>query len=723
MRIIALSLLIVCAIITVPSFAHVSAVTSPVGLSYDYNFTGLPINSFPGNNSLITFERFTSGSFSNVSVQNGHGKRGLQIYGLPSNGSGYTGIKINISHSANFSLKMTFSWNADANLMDTGEVIAIGNNSTNGSLLRFGPLYNRTAVVGGGKNRVVWNEPRYSEVYTLEISHTNTNPGRIFLSISDGWNSSSLMQFPLAYNSIFRHNTISLIVMGVYSNITLYNLYVGSPSKSIYPILISANQIAYKSRRIDLNYSGRSESLADSNPVIDQNLSDIIFVNVQNDTISSLNYQNTTTSSIANIGNYSTRSLEYSESCNAYYLFHNGNSLEVMDVNLENLSTKVTKFVIENENYTRFFVLNDLYILMTNNGTVIIAQNIHNSVTELHSITLGSDIIYAGVYHQNFTALWSDKFLNNISRLTVLSDGNWTETEFGEISSVANIETTNTSAFGTIFLKFVSFKNESLFRYFFSYSDSPASELINFNYTMFWDYGNSILLDRNGTLYIQRNQTMDPTNVAILRGSSLYLSSNLDYGLMTQGNNFTILYQGTLFNKSNSTPLRITNNDIRMHWLMFMGFAYFKVSIDNLSSANASVRWQIDGNVVSRTQSFNYFLLPGYHTISVTIRYKNQTVSTSSRIFVFGFLPELAVAIVLVAIISRNRFYLNHDSEVIKNLISSNAGKSRNEITHVAKKSKMSVPAVRRTIKEMARSGEVSIKEDLDGKLYVMMKK
>jgi hypothetical protein len=240
---------------------------------------------------------------------------------------------------------------------------------------------------------------------------------------------------------------------------------------------------------------------------------------------------------------------------------------------------------------------------------------------------------------------------------------------------------------------------------------------------MFWDYGNSILLDRNGTLYIQRNQTIDPTNVSILRGSSLYLSSNLDYGIMTQGNNFTILYQGTLLNKSHSVPLRITSNDIQMHWFMFMGFGYFKVSIDNFSSANASVRWRIDGNVVSRAQSFSHFLLPGYHTISVTISYKNQTASTSSRIFVLGFLPELAVAIVLVAMISRNRFYLNHDSEVIKNLISSNAGKSRNEITHIARKSKMSVPAVRRTIKEMARSGQVSIKEDLDGKLYVMMKK
>ncbi len=723
MRIITLSLLIACAIIGSPSFVHVSAVGSPIGHNYDYNFTGLPINSFPGNNSLITFERFTSGSFSNVSIQSGHGERGLQIYGLPSNGSGYTGIKINISHSANFSLKITFSWNADANLMDTGEVIAMGNNTTNSPLVRFGPLYNRTAVVGGGKNQVIWGEPRYSKVYTLEISHTSTDLGRMFLSINGGWNSSSLMQFPLAYNSTFKHNTISLIVMGIYSNITIYNLYVGTPSRSIYPISVSANQIAYKSRKIDLNHSGLGESLADSNPVIDPNLSDIIFVNVQNDTISSLNYQNITTSSIANIGNYSTKSLEYSEPCNAYYLFHNGSSLEVVDVYLENLSTKVTKFVIENENYTRFFVLNDLYILMTSNGTVIILQNIHNSVTELHSISLGSYIIYAGIYQKNFTVLWSNKFLDNISRLTVLPDGNWSETEFGEVSSAANVEISNTSAFGTIFLKFVYFRNESLSRYFFIYSDSPASELINFNYTMFWDYGNSILLDRNGTLYIQRNQTIDPTNVSILRGSSLYLSSNLDYGIMTQGNNFTILYQRTLLNKSHSVPLRITSNDIQMHWFMFMGFGYFKVSIDNFSSANASVRWRIDGNVVSRAQSFSHFLLPGYHTISVTISYKNQTASTSSRIFVLGFLPELAVAIVLVAMISRNRFYLNHDSEVIKNLISSNAGKSRNEITHIARKSKMSVPAVRRTIKEMARSGQVSIKEDLDGKLYVMMKK
>ena len=713
----------VCVLISVPSFVHVSEVVPSTGLNYDYNFTKLPINSFPSNNSTMTFERFTSGSFSNVSVQNGSGKRGLRIYGLPSNGRGYTGIKVHISHSANFSLKMTFSWNAAANLMDTGEVVTIGTRSANSSLVRFGPLYNKTAVAGSGNDRAVWSEPRCSEVYTLEISHMDADPGRLFLSINDGWNSSSLMQFPLTDNSTFIDGTINLTVMGIYSNITIYNLYVGPPSRSIYPIALSADQMVYKSKKIELNYPEENKSLANSGPVIDQNLSDIIFLNIQNDSISSLNYENRTTSSIINIGNYSVRSLEYSESYGAYYLFHNRGRAEVIEVNLENLSTKVTKFLIENGNYSRFFVLNDLYLLMTSNGTVIITQDIHNFVSELHSISLGNNIIYAGIHHNSFIVLWDNKSLNQISRLTVFSDGNWTETEFGELSTVTNIETSNTSAYGTIFLKYASFENESLFRYFFSYPDLPFSELISFNFTRFWDYGNNILLERNGALYIERNKTIDQTNVVIPEGSSLYLSSNLDYGLITQGDNFTILYQGTLFNKTNSTLLKITSNDIKMHWLMFMGIGYFRVSINNLSSANASVKWWIDGNVVSTTHSFNYFLLPGYHTIAVTIKYKNQTVSTSSRIFVFGFLPELTVAIVLVAIISRNRFYLNHDPEAIKNLISSNAGKSKNEIAHLAKKSRLSVSAVRRAIREMARSGEVSIKEDLDGKLYVMMKK
>ncbi len=716
------SVLIAFALIGVPAINHENIGVASGTPVWDYNFTHLQLNTFPTNTSCVSFERSESVGYSNVSVQKGINYHGLRIYGLPYSGRGYTDVEMHIPHKSNFTMKLTFSWNAGSNMISTGEDATIGNLFVHNSTLEFGPRYNCSTLFKMVNKTNLGSEPARSRIYTLEMSYTSSEHRRLFISINRGWNSSSIMQFSEKVVPATESNIMNLTVGGVYSNITIYNIFVGGLSKDLLIPSTSQIPINYNHTTVALGNLSKVGSMELTDPVLDTHLGAILFLEHSDWTVMSMNYFNDTLRSITVLGSSMYNVSEYSGNNSLFYLASSPNLTEIVKISMDNLTAST--FIIHSDemNYSRFFVLGRTYVLFNSSGKINIIIHGASSTNVITHENAHVVFLYAGVTEGRFEALGLNSSEHTLMDICVYSNGTSTERVIGGVSSIAKTGLSENKVSGNAFVDPVYPGNATGYSYIFG---SPSSEIPEF-----WDYGNSslwyydqtILSSINGRLYVYRNSTLMPTSILLSGNSSVYFSRNLSEGLIYNGNSFNIVYLGSLSRNSSIKQAELNLSSIHMGWYMFMGIAYFHLSSDARLGGSITARWFVDGKIVSRSNSFYTFLLPGYHTVEATIYSGNQSLSRSSRIFVIGFIPELIIGVALIAIVSRSHFLLDHDPDKIRNLIRSNVGKSIQEIRHIVRESGVNGSVFRKVLREMTFSNEISIKEDLDGKFYVMGK-
>jgi len=714
------SLLIALTLMGMPTVIHTNPTVSQNGLTHDYNFTRLQANSFPKNISWISFQRFQSGPYSNVSVREGVNQRGLQIYGLPPSGKGNSGVRMLFSHETNFTIKLTFSWNAHASLIDTGELISLGNFAFNDSVLEFGPFYNYSLKLKGYSDSTLGSEPACSGIYTLEMAYNDAQPSKMFISVNQGWNTSSILQFPVNVVNVRDNTVLNMTVQGVYSNITLYNLFVGPFSRNTLLPSASEETLIYNSKRVDTRNLSITENLNGTFPVLDERMNSIVFIDQGKRTIDSVNYYNGTVKQIVATGNESHVILEYSQHGNVYYAFSRRETVEIINISLDSLSTEISNLTVNIDNYSRLFVLGPLYIFFDSDGNISTVHEITRSDYAARNISIPLKFVSAGISEGKFIAKGIDTLKNYMEDVIVFQNGTIEENLTDRINTTAKIVEGYISDTGGFFFASVSVGNFTNSSYVFDSSSPTVPEFLDYDIHRAWGYDMSVILDIKDNVYVVRNSTIIHTNLHLNEGSSLYFGKNLSTGLIYGYNSFTILYTGSLSRNTSITQQRINASAIHIVWDMFMGISYFSLSPTSSLKQSASITWSIDGEVVSHSNSFYIFLLPGYHTVKATIVEGNQSITMSSSIFVFGFIPELSLGLIVIFVLFRNRFLLDHDSNRIRNLILSNLGKSMREIRHIARESKVNRAALRKLIRDMVSSDEISLKEDPDGILYVM---
>lgn len=190
--------------------------------------------------------------------------------------------------------------------------------------------------------------------------------------------------------------------------------------------------------------------------------------------------------------------------------------------------------------------------------------------------------------------------------------------------------------------------------------------------------------------------------------------------------NFTLAVSDLCGNTNTSETLEANSYyfpqimDLKPHAAVFMGIVHLSSGLvgNNLESVNMT--WSTGGKVIGEGSGLWTFVLPGSHTFVLKVQYHSVTVTKEQKVFTLGFLPELSAGIIIAIVILYRKYAGKPDSQVSRELVNGNLGKSRKEVYRIARKTGIRAVTLDETIKEMQKSDEVALLKDPDGTVYIM---
>lgn len=152
---------------------------------------------------------------------------------------------------------------------------------------------------------------------------------------------------------------------------------------------------------------------------------------------------------------------------------------------------------------------------------------------------------------------------------------------------------------------------------------------------------------------------------------------------------------------------------------MLMGFGKLSAIISGQYLQNLNYKWRI-GSSTYTGPSIPVFLLPGYHTITLTATFDNSTYIASERIFIIGFIPEASAIIGLTAAFIAVRRTYDDDEVKAMQIILSMKGSEVFAIMKELKRNRIRKSTGERKLKEIVSSGKAALLKDPDGVMYLM---
>ncbi len=608
--------------------------------SYDYNFTGMQNDAFPSNRSWIGFSAVNLTSPSAIGIENGHGFRGLQVSTYGYNGAADQFLNLSFRPSSQFSLRITFSWNYNNSVLSTGNHVEMGDNGSQIMGYKFGPLYNKATYLLGKESCNLGPDPTAANFYTLGIAWTGKSE-LLYSNIMQGWNMTMNLPYTVYPGYPFAGPNFNLLLGGIYSNITIYNIFLNSSAGNFFtPSLGTA--INYSQESVIPDFTGITPNGPNWLPVVDQPVNSLLyFGNSTAPGIFAYNYYKNTSSEISAlpVGFGEITSLSTSE--NAYFLSSNktGSILTLVNLSsfqLSQLSMNMTFWP-------------GTHLLSFDNNVTILRRN-GSSITIMDS---GGRFYQTFSHERNLGTLVS---FNTSGLKPTISFLNKNETEISKFFLNSNGTLSSAGHYDDVL-----FDTSSLFR---TENDSLPYIVQNLNistgynetvvvgtgltapmvqtgyYTFVKTSGNTILLQGNNATFAESGTSIIKTNIGI--GSNFaYVSENLSFGLSVKGNELYLYYSGNgPFSGNNITlsfdPPKVIGGNVSLPYTIHSSLNYsVQASIGNLSLAPSS------GYL-----NFSSQLLPnGTYPISLTAENIAGYSSTVERnISVDNFLPEILIS-------------------------------------------------------------------------------
>ncbi len=333
------------------------------------NFNSYSLGSYPSNLSWANFSNVSKNIDTRISIENSIYGRGLTISTFAYRNLSDSYLRIGLGLFPEFTLKMTFTWNENNSLSQTGQELLFQDSTGNLLDYKFGSNYNNSLYLGSNDTQSLGPEPQPSGLYTLQLSGSELN-SNIYAGIASGFNQTSHM--PVVFKNSYSSTAgnYSLLIGGGFSNLTIYSIYLCSNVSGFDP-LISGSNINYRESNISSVYFPGINPGLFAKPLVDWKDNSIIYTLMNTGgEVYSYNFYNNSNSTLFRLGSSQFLISTAGTDWNGYFLIGNATGSVIYIYNYTTGSTSKYRLNIDPGQESRIYPAESQVFIQSENGSV-----------------------------------------------------------------------------------------------------------------------------------------------------------------------------------------------------------------------------------------------------------------------------------------------------------------------------------------------------------------
>ncbi len=566
------------------------------------NFNSYSLGSYPSNLSWVNFSNVSKNIDTRISIENSIYGRGLTISNFAYRNLSDSYLRIGLGLFPDFTLKMTFTWNENNSLSQTGQKLFFQDSTGNLMYYKFGSNYNNSLYLGSNNTQLLGPEPQPFGLYTLQLSGSELN-SNIYAGMASGFNQTSHM--PVVFKDSYSSTAgnYSLLIGGGFANLTVYSIYLCS-NVSGFNQLKSGNNINYRENNISSVYFSGINPGMFAKPLVDWKDNSIIYaLKSTGGDVYSYNFYNNSNSTLFELGSSQFLISTAGTAFNGYFLIGNGTGSIIYIYNYTTGSTSKYKLNFDPGQESRIYSAGKQVFIQSENGSVydyntgtkeLVANLSFNKYTyPVQSWATGTS--FETDIYNNSTGMLSTEELSSNGTFKNVSNVNLSEVDLSPSFTHGDLSSLGSS--------FCLFSNDT-FETFYGLSGGVVTPyIIGSNFSIAdWSYKYTFLQNKSG-IYLLENGFINLTSV------------NTDSQFLA-------------FNPNLTEGLSISNATITLYSVNNETFSHDNISID------ISVPDVIRGNI-----SLNYRVQSRVsYTVSVTLGntslpHSNNTLGINTVMF------------------------------------------------------------------------------------------
>lgn len=509
------------------------------------NFSSYGLGSYPSNLSWINFHNVSQNVDTGISVENSIYGKGLTVstYAYRNLSDSYLGIGLDLF--PDFTLKMTFTWNQNNSLSQTGQNLLFENNTENILGYKFGSNYNNSMYLGNFHAKQLGPEPKPFGLYTLQLSGSEQN-GDIYAGMVSGYNQTSHMPVVLKDSYTGSTGNYSMLIGGGFSNLTIYSIYLSGNVSGFHPVASGSNIDYHESNISSVYFPGINPELF-SNPLVDWQDNSIIYaLKKTGGEVYSYNFYNNSNSTLFRLGSSQFLISTAGTAYNGYFLIGNGTVAAIDIYNYTTGSLSQFKLNIDPGQGSRIYPADAHVFIQNENGSVydystglkglVANYTIYEDSVPVQSWANGPS--FETEIYNNDTAILSTEEFSSNGTFKTISKVNLSEVDLNPSFAHGNVSSLGSSS--------NLFPNSNLETFYGFIGEVNAPYIIGSNLSIAGLYSTHTFLQNKSGIYVLENGFINFTSVNA-DSQFLAFNSNLTRGLSIS--NATI----TMYSTTNET--------------------------------------------------------------------------------------------------------------------------------------------------------------------------
>ena len=509
------------------------------------NFNSYSLGSYPSNLSWVNFSNVSKNIDTRISIENSVYGRGLTISTFAYRNLSASYLRIGLGLFPDFTLKMTFTWNENNSLSQTGQRLLFQDSTGNLLDYKFGSNYNNSLYLGTNTTESLGPEPNPFGLYTLQLSGSELN-SNIYAGMASGFNQTSRM--PVVFKNSYSSTAgnYSLLIGGGFSNLTVYSIYLGSSVSDLNP-LKSGSNIDYKENNISSVYFPGINPGLFAKPLVDWKDNSIIYASKSTGGyVYSYNFYNNSNSTLFTLGSSQFLISSAGTACNGYFLIGNGTGSVIFIYNYTTGSISKYKLNIDPGKESSIYPADSQVFIQSKNGSVYVYNTGMKELVGYLSFSKytypvqswATGASFETEIYNNRTGMLSTEELNSNGTFRNISKVNLSEVDLSPSFTHGDASSLGSS--------FCLFPNDTIETFYGLSGEVVTPYIIGSNFSIAdWSYNYTFLQNKSG-IYLLENGSINLTSVNT-DSQFLVFNPNLTKGLSI--NNATI----TLYSVNNET--------------------------------------------------------------------------------------------------------------------------------------------------------------------------
>ncbi len=165
----------------------------------------------------------------------------------------------------------------------------------------------------------------------------------------------------------------------------------------------------------------------------------------------------------------------------------------------------------------------------------------------------------------------------------------------------------------------------------------------------------------------------------------------------------------------------VTVNEANIASSIFGTSGRFKLEMTGTELQNVNLSWYLNGKYVGSGQAISVNMPLGSSNVTCIMEYDGRSFAATTHTYVIGFDPFYAALLSIIAV-SGGRYAISRRTDgLARELVMRSSGKSVSEIRETGRKSKVPGSSIRRAVRRLSGTGEITTERDLSNEVYVFV--